>query len=100
MSQVFVKKIPGREVEVSTRVSGDGEWEIMFRGEEARKAMQAGEISDVVCRMWDKDSDPEGKEAEKVHNKAAVLLEAGTDIKKTILEVEAMIEIIVDKIYG
>lgn len=55
----LLKKIPGRNIEVDTRVNWEKEWEIMFKG-----------------------------------------AEAGTNIKKTILEVEAMIETMMDKVYG
>ena len=101
MTKAFVKKIPGREIEVETYVNWyDNEWEIQLKGPEAEKARKAGQISDVVCKMWEKDNDPEGKHAKEVHNKAVILLESGTNIKKTVLEVEAMISTLADKIYS
>ena len=82
MSKIFAKKIPGRDIEVDTRVNWHKEWEIMFKGAEAEQALKSGQIMSQVCRMWDEIDDPEGVEAEKVHTKAVVLLEAGKDIKK------------------
>ena len=80
MSKIFAKKIPGRDIEVDTRVV-KGEWEIFFEGKEAEQALKSGQIMSQVCRMWDEIDDPEGVEAEKVHTKAVVLLKVGTDIK-------------------
>ena len=95
MAKGWLKEI-NPNLSVSTFLSGDGEWELYFKGEQGKQELG----HNVIIRMWDGDADPEGAEAKKVHDRAVVLLQAGTALKKTHLEIEAMVSEMIDRIYG
>ena len=87
MSKHWKTKIHKRDLEVFTHLPpfdfGGGDWEMSFKGEEAKAAVESHEIVDTVIKMWDADMyDPEGSEAEKIHNIAVKLLEKGKPIKE------------------
>ena len=95
MAKGWLKEI-NKNLSISTFLSSDGDWEIFFKGEQGNKELGYNNI----IRMWSGDSDPEGVEAKKVHDRAVLLLEAGVTLKKTHLKIEAMVSTLIDKIEG
>jgi hypothetical protein len=95
MGKGWLKEI-NKDLSVSTFLSGDGSWEIYFKGEQGKKKLGYNNL----INLWEGEDDPEGVQAKKVHDRAIVLLEAGTTLKKTHLEIEAMINKLIDEIYG
>ncbi len=95
MGKGWVKEI-NAHLSVSTCLTGDGEWELFFRGEQGDQELG----NNTVIGMWDGEMDPDGIEAKKVHERAVLLLQSGTSLKKTHLEIQAMVGEIEEKIGG
>ena len=89
-------KIINNELSVSTSLSGDGEWELFFKGEQGKRELEYN----TVVRMWEGDVDSEGVKAKTVHDRAVVLLEAGTTLKKTYLKIQAMVSRLYNQVYS
>ena len=90
----FRTRISQRDIEVMTGVIEGGEYEIFFKGKEFDLARQQHTIADQTIRMWEVDYDPEGSEAEKVHNAAVVLLNKGETAKQVYDKIMALVRLV------
>lgn len=80
---------------ISTSISSDGDWELFFKGKQGVKELKFN----TVVRMWEGDVDPNGVKAKKVHDRAVVLLQAGTALPRTYAAIQAMVSRMYDEIY-
>ncbi len=97
MDKEWSTKVEARKIEVKTYipVRRGIEWEMQFFGPEVENALKAGKIPDVVITLWDVDDDPEGSNAEKLHNIAVALLQRNMLIQEVFNQIKLTSEQII-----
>ncbi len=94
MGKGWLKEI-NSELSVSTFLSGDGDWEIFFKGKQGVRELKFN----TVVRMWAGDVDSNGEKAKEVHDRAVALLQAKTPLQRTYAAIQVMVSRISGTIY-